>query len=558
MKKILILFTFVICTVFLLPTVYANGKPYTEQDRFEDYGVYLYDLGLIKGDANGNLNVNSNLTRAEAVVIILNSMGELEEAKNYPENVFKDVTESKWYAPYVNYAANKGIVSGVGGGNFAPEANVTIKQLYSLFLRAYGYRADWEKDDIMQKSEDFGLSFDLNENVAENQVALRGHAFIIFANAIEVPRNIEGHNDCVLADVLAKKDAKTIQSLKDYYEFLEPYAPGQYESNIDAYLAYENALIDVDENAAPSMDDYLNSLSKDTVNKTPVVVKQDSNSTNLDSQNVNTNVDGTANTEQNQGITSDPTTGVNSNQGQNNESTLKFVRSEQGDAINRMDLWFNEELEFHDFDYNDYVRVADVRGDYGEYSKSWFLDKSNYTTGTTGKKAYVRYNDGGASVDLQGLTFTVEYNVKQRRGDGVAKGATTIKFPATNESSNGTTSGSNNNSNQESTFEFDSVEAGALNVINLWFTDKLDYHNLGTVEVVSVSGDYGEYDEAWFLNKKHYTVGTTSKKIYIRYNDGSASVNLDGLKFKIKYDVKQRDKNVRAKGQTSINFNYKK
>ncbi len=69
-----------------------------------------------------------------------------------------------------------------------------------------------------------------------------------------------------------------------------------------------------------------------------------------------------------------------------------------------------------------------------------------------------------------------------------------------------------------------------------------------------MSGNFGEYSEAWFKDKNNYTIGTTDKKVYIRYNDGSASVNLEGLTFKLRYNVKARESNDFSKGEIDFSF----
>jgi hypothetical protein len=46
--------------------------------------------------------------------------------------VFTDVSSSAWYANAVNWAAEKGLMSGMGNGNFAPNEPVTRAQLAAV------------------------------------------------------------------------------------------------------------------------------------------------------------------------------------------------------------------------------------------------------------------------------------------------------------------------------------------------------------------------------------------------------------------------------------------
>ena len=51
-------------------------------------------------------------------------------------NRFSDVKEGSWYAPYVNWAAEKGIASGISGTSFAPQQPITREEA-ALMLAKY-------------------------------------------------------------------------------------------------------------------------------------------------------------------------------------------------------------------------------------------------------------------------------------------------------------------------------------------------------------------------------------------------------------------------------------
>ena len=54
------------------------------------------------------------------------------------EGTFADVAANAWYADAVNWAAEKGYVSGVGDGKFAPDASVTREQMALILYRYAG------------------------------------------------------------------------------------------------------------------------------------------------------------------------------------------------------------------------------------------------------------------------------------------------------------------------------------------------------------------------------------------------------------------------------------
>ncbi len=108
-------------------------------------------------------------------------------------------------------------------------------------------------------------------------------------------------------------------------------------------------------------------------------------------------------------------------------SKFEFVKSEVSKTSkNVIDIWFTDSLEFHDFGRNGEVIVKDVSGDFGDYDKSWYLNEENYTVGTTGPKAYLRFDISGLSVPLKGLTFTLEYKVQRRYRKDTLSGTTVV------------------------------------------------------------------------------------------------------------------------------------
>lgn len=93
---------------------------------------------------------DSNVTRAQFVTL-------LSKALNLENNggtaSFKDVSNDSWYkdAVYAAYQAN--IVSGVGDGLFAPEANITREQMATMLVNAYVYATGKNLNEIAVTQE---------------------------------------------------------------------------------------------------------------------------------------------------------------------------------------------------------------------------------------------------------------------------------------------------------------------------------------------------------------------------------------------------------------------
>lgn len=111
---------------------------YTDVNTAQWYHLdvdYVVETGLMIGDGNGIFRPYGKLTRAEMVQILYNWAGKSEVIGS---SEFSDVPNNEWYAKAVIWAANNGIVNGVGDGKFAPSAPVTREQLAAMLYRYAG------------------------------------------------------------------------------------------------------------------------------------------------------------------------------------------------------------------------------------------------------------------------------------------------------------------------------------------------------------------------------------------------------------------------------------
>lgn len=55
---------------------------------------------------------------------------------------FSDVNTNEYYAPYVSWAAENGIVSGYEDGTFRPDNNITREEMAEIFMNYYDYKGE--------------------------------------------------------------------------------------------------------------------------------------------------------------------------------------------------------------------------------------------------------------------------------------------------------------------------------------------------------------------------------------------------------------------------------
>lgn len=150
----------------------------------------LYDLGLMKGtgtnaDGSPDFDLEEDLTREQAVVMLLRLLGKEEEANAAGMKMpFTDV--SGWAANCVAYAYNTGLVNGTGTTTFHGKREISAAEYITLVLRVLGYSSEtdfvWKSPWVLSNA--IGLT--KGEYSSATTRFLRGDMAIVSANALDV------------------------------------------------------------------------------------------------------------------------------------------------------------------------------------------------------------------------------------------------------------------------------------------------------------------------------------------------------------------------------------
>ncbi len=98
-------------------------------------------LGIIQGNENGALMLDSYVTRAEFVTM-------MSRASSYKDSIssdgsgyslFKDVKSSHWASEYIRLAIQESWVTGYVDGTFRPDQTITLEEACTAVLRMIGY-----------------------------------------------------------------------------------------------------------------------------------------------------------------------------------------------------------------------------------------------------------------------------------------------------------------------------------------------------------------------------------------------------------------------------------
>lgn len=102
-----------------------------------DYIIYLSGKGIVNGMGNYKFEPDSTMTRAMFVTVIGRLYGISDTYTG--GSSFSDVAAGSWYAPYVSWAADEGIVQGYDTGAFGPNDPITREQMAVIMVRYAGF-----------------------------------------------------------------------------------------------------------------------------------------------------------------------------------------------------------------------------------------------------------------------------------------------------------------------------------------------------------------------------------------------------------------------------------
>ena len=101
----------------------------------------LSNMGIIDGFADGTFRPYAKITRAQFAKI---AVGFFETTREDYEGFFTDVSIGAWYTEYVEAAARVGLIQGFEDGAFRPNSNITRAQACVIVNRALNRKPDKE------------------------------------------------------------------------------------------------------------------------------------------------------------------------------------------------------------------------------------------------------------------------------------------------------------------------------------------------------------------------------------------------------------------------------
>lgn len=121
-------------------SVKNNGKKFTDVTKHWalDNVTFVTARNIFSGIGGDLFSPDTPMTRAMFVQVIANIEG--ADLSTYKTSQFTDVAAGAWYSPAVQWAAEKKIVGGYGGGLFGPEDNISREQMAVMLVNYIEYK----------------------------------------------------------------------------------------------------------------------------------------------------------------------------------------------------------------------------------------------------------------------------------------------------------------------------------------------------------------------------------------------------------------------------------
>ena len=109
--------------------------------------LFAASRGLLSGTSDTTFSPNTGMSRG----MFVTALGRLAgiNPDSYKTGKFTDVKADAYYAPYVNWAAQNGIVEGVTATTFAPDSNINREQM-AVIMANYAKKLDYDLPKTLQ------------------------------------------------------------------------------------------------------------------------------------------------------------------------------------------------------------------------------------------------------------------------------------------------------------------------------------------------------------------------------------------------------------------------
>lgn len=172
----------------------------------------MVESGIINGYGDNTFRPENGITRAEMCKMINLTFNyvDTKDAKGFP-----DVTEDKWYAPYILAAQKQGYVEGYEDGTFRPENNITRQEVCVIINRIVNPM------DLSQ----FGMSANISDEVSDwakkavELIVLNNFMPLEENNTFRAKENIKRYELAALLSLFVIPPAEPLTATVSFYDY---------------------------------------------------------------------------------------------------------------------------------------------------------------------------------------------------------------------------------------------------------------------------------------------------------------------------------------------------
>lgn len=117
------------------PTKVISFSDLPETDKYHEAVTYLVSKEVVNGYPDGTFRPNNVVSRVEALKFIFEGIKETLSSGAIP---FPDVSIEQWYGKYLYTAYEKGVVNGYPDGTFKPTNTVNRAEFYKILFNGMG------------------------------------------------------------------------------------------------------------------------------------------------------------------------------------------------------------------------------------------------------------------------------------------------------------------------------------------------------------------------------------------------------------------------------------
>lgn len=214
MKKIL---SIILVSALLLTSITVFAE------ETVDYVSELAKYSIIKGDPDGNMRLSDNLTRGEAVTLLVRLYGFTPETSAAaPANEFLDM-ENHWACNAAMIAKGLKIIDEAKGAAFNPDEGIKSEDFIKLIICLLGYK------EVAEQRGGYPVGYLINASqigvtrgvpIATGEYITRTEATQLLYNSLDIPLMVQTFfgEDRVEYGLLNGEDGKEFRSLRTMLE----------------------------------------------------------------------------------------------------------------------------------------------------------------------------------------------------------------------------------------------------------------------------------------------------------------------------------------------------